>query len=292
MGSTSFLVTYLLPGALAFIMFGLGLTLKVEDFTRIVRYPKSVILGLVCQMFILPVVAFALCYAFKLDPQLSIGLMILAASPGGATANLFSHLAHGDVALNLTLTAINSVLAAVTLPLIVNFALGHFSSEGQTIGLQFQKVMEVFVIVLLPVTFGMFIHKVKPDFSRKMDKPVRAFSFLVLLVIVAGAIAKERHSLLNSFSQVGVAVFIFNIVSLGVGYVLPIIAKVKHREAIAISMEVGIHNGTLAIYVALSLLNSYELALPAAIYSIMMFITAAIFSYILVKKNKGEMMHA
>lgn len=285
MGSTAFLVNSLLPASLAFIMFGLGLTLTIEDFTRVVRFPKSVVLGLICQMFILPAMAFGLCYAFSLSPEISIGLMILAASPGGVTANLFSHLANGDVALNLTLTAINSVLAAITLPLIVNFALSHFNGEDKSIGLQFAKVIEVFFIVLIPVAIGMWINKIKPSFSQKMDKPVRIFSFIVLLVIVVGAIVKERYQLINSLSEVGLAVLAFNLLSLGVGYVLPLIAKVKHREAIAISMEVGIHNGTLAIYVALSLLNSFALALPAAIYSIMMFFTAGIFCFILVKKN-------
>ena len=284
-GSTAALVNIFLPASLAFIMFGLGLTLTIEDFTRVMRFPKSVILGLVCQMFILPALAFGLCYVFALPAEISIGLMILAASPGGVTANLFSHLANGDVALNLTLTAINSVLAAITLPLFVNFALAHFSGDDKSIGLQFSKVLEVFLIVLIPVAIGMWIHKIKPSFAQKMDKPVRLFSFLVLLIIVSAAIVKEHQQLANSFGEVGMAVFTFNILSLGVGYALPILAKVKHREAIAISMEVGIHNGTLAIYVALSLLNSFALALPAAIYSIMMFFTAAIFCVILTKKN-------
>ncbi|WP_411823899.1 bile acid:sodium symporter family protein [Leptospira sp. 'Mane'] len=286
MGSTSFFVTYMLPGALAFIMFGLGLSLTIADFTRVLRFPKSVLLGLICQILLLPLLGLGICHLFGLSSEFSIGIMILAASPGGVTANLFSHLARGDVALNLTLTAINSVLAAVTLPLIVNFSLIYFSEGEQSIGLQFKKTIEVFFIVLVPVLFGMLGKKYFPKFAGKMDKPVRIFSFLFLLLIIAGALLNEKHRILYSLSQVGIPVLLFNILSLAIGYILPLLAKVKYKEAIAISMEVGIHNGTLAVYVALSLLNSYNFALPAAVYSIFMFITAAIFSLILIKRNK------
>ncbi|BDA77423.1 transporter [Leptospira kobayashii] len=286
MGSTSFFVTYLLPGALALIMFGLGLSLTVADFARVVRFPKSVVIGLVCQMFLLPLFGLGICHAFGLSPELSIGVMILAASPGGVAANLFSHFAKGDVALNLTLTAVNSVLAAVTLPLIVNFSISYFSDGNQSIGLQFQKTIEVFFIILIPVVFGMFGKKHFPNFAEKMDKPVRIFSFIFLFVIIAATIAKEKHRIVDALIQVGIPVYLFNILSLATGYILPLLAKVRDKEAIAISMEVGIHNGTLAVYVAISLLGSYELALPAAVYSIFMFKTAGIFTAILIKRNK------
>lgn len=211
--------------------------------------------------------------------------MILAASPGGITANLFSHLAHGDIALNLTLTAINSVLAAFSLPLLVNLAYSFFAGQEQNIGLQFSKTLEVFAIVLIPVAIGMFIKNKKPIFASAMDKPVRIFSMLVLVVIVVGAVAKEKERLSESFGQIGLAMLVFNLGSMFVGFFVPKLLKLSNKEATAISMEVGIHNSTLAIYVAVALLGSFALALPAAVYSIIMFFTAALFSFYLSRKN-------
>jgi BASS family bile acid:Na+ symporter len=283
--TTEFIITKLLPISLAIIMFGFGLTLTPADFKRIAQYPKSVFLGLFCQMVLLPLLAYGVCVGFNLPSEISIGVMILAASPGGITANLFSHLAHGDIALNLTLTAINSVLAAFSLPLLVNMAFKIFAGQEQNIGLQFSKTIEVFAIVLIPVAIGMFIKHKKPAFSLLADKPVRIFSMLVLLVIVIGAVVKEKERMSESFAQIGLAMLVFNLGSMFVGFMVPRLLKLSTREATAISMEVGIHNATLAIYVAVALLGSFPLALPAAVYSVIMFITAAIFSFYLSRKN-------
>lgn len=288
MQSTNLIVTTLLPLSLAIIMFGLGLSLTVKDFTRVILYPKSIILGLICQMLLLPAIALIVCKTFDLTPVQSLGVMILAASPGGITANLYSHLSHGDIALNLTLTAINSVLAAFSLPLIVNLSASYFSQGGESIGLQFAKTMEVFAIVLIPVAIGMLVNHNKPAFSKKAEKPVKIFSFIVLIGLIVSAILQQKDQLLASFSQVGGAIIVFNLASLAIGYILPMMLKVSRAESIAIAMEVGIHNGTLAIYVALTLLKSFELALPAALYSIVMFFTAGIFSLILLRKHKAK----
>src|SRR5438105_6155932 len=162
---SSVLTAVLLPVALGIIMLGLGLSLTIADFKRVVVYPKAVLVGLACQMLVLPVACFALARAFGLPPELAVGLMLLAASPGGATANLYSHLARGDVALNITLTAVNSVLSLFTLPFIVNFALQAFMGAGKVIPLQFDKVLQVFAIVLVPVAIGMTIHARKPGLA-------------------------------------------------------------------------------------------------------------------------------
>jgi BASS family bile acid:Na+ symporter len=288
MQSTTTIVSTFLPLSLAIIMFGLGLSLKVQDFTRVLQYPKSAILGLVCQMFILPLFGIMVCYMFNLSYEASIGVMILAASPGGITANLFSHLCKGDIALNLTLTAINSVLAAFSLPILVNLAFSIFSEgDAPAIGLQFKKTIEVFAIVLIPVAIGMYVHKIKPALSQKAEKPVKIFSFLVLLIVIIAAISSQKEQLASSFAQIGLAMLVFNILSLGVGYILPRMLKVSRQESIAISFEVGIHNSTLAIFIAMNLLGSLPFALPAAVYSIIMFITAGLFSVWLMKTNKA-----
>lgn len=289
MQGTTSIVTSLLPLSLAIIMFGLGLSLSIRDFTRVIQYPKSIIVGLFCQMLILPALGLLVCKLFNLSFESSIGVMILAASPGGITANLYSHLAGGNIALNLTLTAVNSILAAFSLPLIVNLAFDYFSQGNSVeIGLQFSKTIEVFAIVLIPVGLGMLAHKWKPELSRKAEKPVKIFSFLVLLVIVVGAIMSQKDQLATSFSQIGGAMLLFNVASMAVGYVIPLMLKSDRSEAIAISMEVGIHNGTLAIYIALNLLNSFPFALPAAVYSILMFFTAGIFSLYLIRVRKTK----
>lgn len=151
------ILTLFLPIALGIIMLGLGLSLTPADFLRVVRYPKPVLVGLVCQIVLLPLACFLIVQGFALEAALAVGMMLLAASPGGTTANLYSHLAHGDVALNITLTAVNSVIAILTMPLIVNLSLQYFMGDGQAIPLQFGKVMQVFVIVLGPVAIGMLV---------------------------------------------------------------------------------------------------------------------------------------
>lgn len=273
------LTAILLPLALGVIMLGLGLGLTPADFRRVVVYPRAVFVGLACQMLLLPLVCFGIAKAFGLPPALAVGLMLLSASPGGATANLFSHLAKGDVALNITLTAVNSVLSLLTLPLIVNLSLVAFMGEGRVIPLQFSKVVQVFVIVLGPVGLGMLVRAKRPALAARLDKPVRLVSAVFLLLVILSTVLKERANLVEFFQQVGLAALAFNLASLGVGYFVPRVARLPERQAIAIGMEIGIHNGTLAIAIASgpTLLNNSTMAVPPAIYSLIMFFTAALF---------------
>lgn len=278
---STFLTAVLMPIALGIIMLGLGLSLTLADFRRVFVMPRPVLVGLACQMLILPAVCYGIAVGFGLQPVLAVGLMLLAASPGGATANLYSHLARGDVALNITLTAVNSLLSLLTLPLIVNFSLEKFVGEGKVIPLQFDKVIQVFAIVLVPVAIGMAIRARAPGFAARLDRPVKIGSALVLLVIIAAAVAKERVVLMENFGEVGLAALSFNLASMGVGYFVPRLVRLPKRQAVAIGMEIGIHNGTLAIAIASAptLLNNTTMAIPAAIYSLIMFFTAAAFGY-------------
>ncbi|HEY0972919.1 MAG TPA: bile acid:sodium symporter family protein [Solimonas sp.] len=275
------ITTAFLPLALGFIMFGLGLTLRIADFTRVLVYPKAVVVGLSCQVLLLPLACAGIAHAFNLDPVLAVGLMLLAASPGGATANLYSHLANGDVALNITLTAINSVLAIITLPIIVNLSLVHFMGEGQAIPLQFTKVIQVFVIVLGPVALGMLLNAKAPALTQRLLKPVKWLSVLFLVAIISLAINKDFDNIVAYAAVVGAACLVFNLTSLAVGYWVPRLVKISERQSIAIGMEIGIHNGTLAIAIALSpmMLNNPTMAIPAAVYSVIMFVTAGLFGW-------------
>lgn len=275
------LLTLFLPIALGIIMLGLGLSLTLADFARVVKFPKPVLIGLGCQLLLLPLVCFFLAKAFGLAPALAVGLMLLAASPGGTTANLYSHLAHGDVALNITLTAVNSVIAVLTMPLIVNLSLAYFMEGDQALPLQFTKVIQVFVIVLGPVAIGLWIRSRFPGFAERMEKPVKIISALFLLIIIILAVVKDWQTFVDYAPLVGGAALAFNLISLAVGYWVPRLCKLSLRQSIAIGMEIGIHNGTLAIALALSpmLLNNATMSIPAAIYSIIMFFTAAAFGW-------------
>lgn len=279
------LTTIILPLALGIIMLGLGLSLTVEDFKRVALYPKAVFIGLVCQMILLPVICFGIAIFFKLPPELAVGLMLLSASPGGPTANLYSHLAQGDVALNISLTAINSLLTLFSLPFIVNLSIHFFMDTEQVIPMQFKKIIEVFLIVLIPVILGMLIHANKPKLSASLDKPVRIISALFLILIIAAAVIKEKENVATYFKEVGVAALVFNVLSMGIGYLIPRLFSVSKKQSISIGMEIGIHNGTLAIYIALNVLGNSIMSIPPAIYSLIMFFTAGIFGFMVSRKN-------
>jgi BASS family bile acid:Na+ symporter len=273
------ITTVFLPLALAVIMLGLGLSLQLADFRRVIVYPRAVAIGLGCQMLLLPVVCLGVAHAFALPPELAVGLMLLAASPGGAVANLFSHLARGDVALNITLTAVNSLLSMITLPIIVGFSLEHFLGASHAIPLQPDKIITVVAVVIAPAALGMIVRSRRPDLAARLDRPVRILSALFLLGVIASAVIAERAKLGDAIAQVGPAALAFNLASLGVGYFVPRLARIERRQAIAIGMEIGIHNGTLAIAVALNVLGNPAMSIPPAVYSLIMFFTAAAFGY-------------
>jgi BASS family bile acid:Na+ symporter len=267
----------LLLGALALVMFGLGLSLSLGDFARLRQHPKAVVLALAIQMLLLPAVAWGLIVGLGVAPVYAVGLMLLAASPGGVSANLFSHLFGGNVAMNISLTAINTVLSIVSLPLITNWAIATFAQTGQVVPLQFGKVFEVVGVILVPVAIGMVVRSKQPGFAARMEKPMKAFSALVLAAFAVIAIAKEWTALTQSFASLGPVVLAFNLLSLLSGYYLSRWAGLDKPMATAVSFEIGIHNSTLAIFVALSVLGNFQLALPAAIYSVSMYLTAALF---------------
>jgi BASS family bile acid:Na+ symporter len=281
------LLPTLLVVALALIMFGLGLSLTLADFRRVLGYPKAVVVALRLQVVVLPAACYALVVAFGLPPLFAVGLMLLAASPGGVSANLFSHLFGGNVALNISLTAINTVLAIVTLPLIANWAIAAFADTGQVVPMQFAKVAEVVAVVLLPVALGMVVAARAPAFAARMEKPFKIFSALVLAAFALIAIVKEWPALAGSFATLGPAVVAFNLLSLLAGYYVSRAAGMDKPLATAISFEIGVHNSTLAIYVALSVLGSLQLALPAAVYSVSMYLTAALFGLFITRHRRA-----
>lgn len=286
--SGSPLVTQLLVVALALVMFGLGLSLSLQDFTRLLKHPKAVVVALLLQIVVLPLACYLLIIALDVPPLFAVGLMLLAASPGGISANLFSHLFGGNVAMNISLTAINTVLSIITLPLISNWAINTFAKTGQVVPLQTGKVVEVIAVVLIPVFIGMWIRTLKPGFAARSEKPMKIFSAVVLAVVAIGALLKEWQALSTSFASVGPAVVAFNLLSLLAGYYLSRLAGLDKPMSTAISYEIGIHNSTLAIFVALAVLNNFQLALPAAIYSVSMYITATLFGLVVLRHRASQ----
>ncbi|PZO45450.1 MAG: bile acid:sodium symporter [Phormidesmis priestleyi] len=278
----SFLTAIFLPLSLLIIMLGMGLSLTLNDFKRILVEPKAVIVGLAAQMLLLPAVGFALASVFPLTPELAVGVMILVACPGGPTSNLLTYLAKGNVALSVTLTAVSSVITVFTIPLIVNLAMQQFIGEGVALQLPFLKtVFQITIVTLVPIAVGMTIHKYLPTFAAKIEKWVKWLSLFFLTLVVLGILLAERANLAAYILQVGWITLILNITTMVLGYLFAKLSNLNHQDATAITCEVGIQNGTLAIAVASAptLLNNPTLSIPAGIYSILMFATGAAWAW-------------
>ena len=268
-----------LPLALGIVMIGLGLHLTLADFKRVATAPKAVVVALTVQTVLLPPVAFALAIGFGLPPELGLGLVLLAASPGGVTANLFSHLARGDVALNISLTAINSLLALLTLPLWTALGLLWLMDSEQAVPPPTRKIVEVGLIVIVPVVIGMALRAWKPALASQLDKPIRLASTLILVGLIAAAVIIERETLATYAAVVGLAALLFNVASLLAGYAAGRAARLGVPQSTAIAFEIGIHNGTLAIFVALHALEMAGAAVVPAIYSLLMYLTGGLFAW-------------
>ncbi|MDJ0659587.1 MAG: bile acid:sodium symporter family protein [Crocosphaera sp.] len=283
---SNFLSAVFLPLALFIIMMGMGLGLKVADFKRILIEPKGVLFGLIAQLIILPMVGFLLAGIFSLSPELAVGVVILSACPGGATSNIISYLVRGNVALSITLTAIGSLITIVTIPLIINLGMQTFMTTETALQLPFlPTIIKIAVIILLPISLGMLINYYQPKLAAKIEKFVKWFSLFFLGLIIFGILYQERANFLSSFLQVGGVTLSLNLVTMFLGYTLATLAKLDEKSTKTITVEVGIQNGTLAITIASVLLNSPTMAIPAGIYSLLMFVTSAGFA-VLVRNRK------
>ncbi|MCF8380024.1 MAG: bile acid:sodium symporter family protein [Bacteroidales bacterium] len=279
--------TIILASSLIIIMLGMGLTLIIDDFKRIVVYPKAIIVGLVNQLIFLPLIGFSIAIIFPMKPEIAIGIMILAACPGGPTSNLIAHLAKGDTALSVTLTALSSFITILTIPFIVNFSLLHFQKEGQIIKLDVvDTIVRIFVIIIIPVSIGMIIRKYKEAFALKMERPVRIASAFVLALVIAGIVIKERENFVSYFQQAGWLALLLNVTTMIVGYLTARLFKITDKQALSISIESGIQNGTLAIMIAVVLLGSTAFAITPAIYSLIMFATGGVVIFLGLHRSK------
>jgi len=275
---TNFLTELLLPVSLGIIMLGMGMSLTPHDFKRVALYPKAAAIGIINQIIILPIVGFLLLLLLPMrSPELAVGIMILAACPGGPTSNLITHISRGDTALSITLTAISSLIVVITIPFIINFSLSFFMQHGEYVPLPiFDTIIRVLIITILPVAIGMVIRTKAPQFSKVMSTPVKILSGVLLMVVIFAAIMHDKENLVNFFVQAGPVALALNLSMLLIGYYTSRIFNLNVQQSITISIESGIQNGTLGIAIAATLLHNATMTIPPAIYSLIMFLTAGV----------------
>ncbi len=275
-----------LPLSLAIIMLGMGMTLIPTDFTRIIKYPKAILIGLTNQLIFLPIIGFLLAIAFNLNPVMAVGLMILASCPGGPTSNLITQVCKGNIALSVTLTAIASIVSIVTIPFILSYALAYFGSNTDVIIKLpiIDTILQIMVITVIPISIGMLIRKHKTNFAKQMEKPMRTASTVIFILVFIAVLAANADKLVDGMKEAGVVTLVLNIVTMGLGYLTARMFKLEIKNTISITIESGIQNGTLALVIATSILNNVEMGIPIGAYAIWMFLTAGILMWLLGKR--------
>ena len=273
-----------LPLAIAFIMFSLGLNLKISDFTRIVTQPKDLLTGLFSQLIILPIVAFILINFYpNLPVELAVGVMIIAAVPGGATSNVFTSLAKGDVALSISLTAITSLICIISIPFIAVYSYSYFVGTEINVSI-LQKSLELFAIVTVPTILGMLVNNFFSSFASNFESKAKIISIVLLALVIIGAIIKYQSDVVNYFKQAGLITLILNILMMIIAFYIGKFFASSIKQAKTFVFELGLQNGTIAIFVADSIFGGGAFIIPAATYSLIMFLTSIIFVYLI--KNK------
>ena len=280
------IVTKIAPLSLALIMLALGMGLTVQDFTRVVKQPKDFIVGLVCQLIFLPIIAFALVFILDTPVELAVGLMIIAAAPGGVTSNILTKFANGDVALSISLTAIISLLSIITVPFIIFKSIDLLNASASTNEISMTGIsIKMFLVVTLPVILGMIIRRFANNFVSSNEKTIQTISLILFLIVLFGAIIQERTNIVPYMMKAGTITFFLNIVMMLIGFYVAKVFATGIQQRKCISLECGLQNGTLAIFVATQIFNDVTYLIPAAIYSLIMFATSLIFVFLIKKTN-------
>jgi BASS family bile acid:Na+ symporter len=274
---------YFLPVTLAIITLGMGLSLTDKDFRNIFLQPKPVIIGLCCQMILLPVIAWLIARSANIDPYFKVGLMIIAACPGGATSNLITYLLRGNVALSISMTALNSILTLITIPLVVHFSLEAFIHEDAAIQLNVgMTILKVFLITIVPAFAGTRIRKNYPDFSIELERPLRVVLPLLLMVVYAGVIFIDQGigaATRADFAKIFPHALLLNILAMVSGFLVARIFRLRVKNQFTISIEVGLQNSALAIFVAAALLKNNDMALVPVVYGSFSFFSTLLFGW-------------
>jgi bile acid:Na+ symporter, BASS family len=286
MEDSSIFATTLLPLSLAVIMISLGLSLTPADFRRVVKFPKGVGIGLVNLLVISPLLAFAVAEIVGLEAALAVGLVLLGASPGGTSANLLTHVARGDTALSITMTAISSVAAVITVPLYLGLAIDHFGASFPNDPEMASIAARVFFITVVPLSIGMAIRARRTAWAVRRESRAKQIAIGIFVFVVAGSIANESEAITDHFTELALATLTLNLAAMAISFNIARLARLSRPQSTAIAMELGVHNGTVAITVGAGIATI--LASPAAVYSVFMFITAGAFARIMYKRNAEE----
>ena len=279
------IVTKIAPIALALIMLALGLGLTGQDFLRVAKQPKDFLVGLICQLILLPIIAFLLLKIFNLPLEIALGVMIIAAAPGGVTSNVLTKFANGDVALSISLTAIISLISIISVPFIVFksaelFKVSGISKDISMIGIS----MKMFLVVTLPVFIGMLIRKFAANFIMSKSQLIERISVFLFVIVFAAIWIEEWENIFDYIKKAGLITLILNIIMMITGYYIAKFFASGVAQRKTISLECGLQNGTLAVFVASQLFNDIAFLIPTATYAIIMFMTSIVFVF-LVKKN-------
>jgi len=261
-----------LPIALFIIMIGIGMTLTIRDFRQVAVYPKGMIVGTIAQILVMPLIAFMLATLLAVPPAIAVGLVIIAACPGGTTSNLFVLLSRGNIALSIVLTVSASLITILTLPLFTNIALQYYMGTEEDIVLPVWKTVGMLIgIVLFPVAIGMVVRTRKPEVARKAESIVSIFGGIVLAVLIVALVYGVRDQIWELLKQAGPATILLNLAGIGLGLAAGRMAGLTQRESLAVAVELGVKNGTIALMVTLTLLESSAMSIPAAVYGVLMF---------------------
>ena len=271
----------ILPLALAFIMFSLGLGLTGKDFLRVAKQPRDFFVGAFSQIIILPIIAFIIIKIWPISPELAIGVMIIAAAPGGVTSNILTSFARGDVALSISLTAIISLLSVITVPFIILTSVMLIENSDLDLNISLTNMaFSMFLIVTVPVVIGMIFRKFATSYAAKFESIAKKISILLFIIVLIGAILAEKDNIVSYFAQAGLITLVLNVVMMVAAYYLARFFASGPQQKKCITIECGLQNGTLAIFVATSIFGGGIYVIPAATYSLIMFITSLIFVYL------------
>tara|TARA_B100000809_G_scaffold266001_1_gene326815 strand:- start:3502 stop:4380 length:879 start_codon:yes stop_codon:yes gene_type:complete len=275
-----------LPLSLAIIMLGMGMTLVPKDFTRIIKHPKAVLIGLTNQLVFLPIIGFALAISFNLRSEMAIGLMILASCPGAATSNLITQVCKGNIALSVTLTAVASIVGVFTIPVILSYCIAYLgNSTNITIELPIlDTILQIMKITVVPILIGILIRRFNLNFALRMEKPMRKVSSIIFVLVFVAVVAANFKLMSRAMKEIGLVTLLLNSIMMALGYITSRLFKLDFKSTVSITVESGVQNGALAFVIATSILNNIEMGIPTAAYVIWMYISGGILMWQLGKR--------
>lgn len=284
----SVLTEVLLPLALAFVMFGMGLTLTLSDFTRLLKAPKAVLTGFIGQIILLPMMALGLCFVFELPDYIAVGVMVLAACPGGTTSNLISHVAKANLALSVSLTAISTIACVFSTPFIIQFALDYFVKENTPDFSIIQTVIGLVGISIVPVIIGMTIRRFNSRFATKTESFFRQFSMYFMLLMIVGVLVSERNNLAASFERAFLVCLTLNLSSVLLGLGLAKLSNLAFKDSLTLAIEIGVQNAALAMLICITFLDAPDYAIAPGVYGVAMYIGPALLALWAKRKMRNE----